>query len=232
MEQTEQVVEAEKVSVSQHIAKTFLWVFLALLVSAATAYLTVTTNLWVVIFSNDFMYYGIVILELVLVAFLSARVEKMNFITALLCLLGYAILTGITFSVLIIAFTPKSIGLAFGFTALLFLDLAVIGMTTKFDISKISPLLFSGLLIMVIVSIVGLFMDLSTMEVGLCYVGIVIFMGLTAYDTQNIKRLYYMSEDNPKLQAKLSIYSALELYLDFINIFLYVLRLLGKHNDN
>ena len=145
-------VERGEMTLNKHMTKSFLWVFAALLVTAVTAFLTAATGLWTVIFSNDFIYLGMIILELVLATYLGARVEKMSFGAAVACLLGYAILTGLTFSALIIVFTPASIGLAFGFAALLFLDLAFIGITTKFDLTSIKPLLFGGLMMMVIIS--------------------------------------------------------------------------------
>lgn len=221
----------KSVTLQSHLAKTFLWVFAGLLITALSVYVTLTTGLYLIIFTNTIVYIGIVVGEIALVIFLSSRIHKMSYTSAIISFIGYAVLTGLTFSILCLAYSPATIALAFGFSAFLFLDLAFIGMTTKFDLSNIFPLLFGGLIMMVIITVAGVFLDLSAMDVGICLFGIVVFLGLTAYDTQRIKHNYEYYRDDSQMLSKLTIYSALELYLDFINIFIYVLRLLGRSRN-
>ena len=141
----------------------------------------------------------------------------------------YCVITGITFGTLPLLYGIANIFMAFIFAAVMFGCCAVIGYTTKVDMTRFSGLLIGGLFSLVIMSVIGLLFRWSMDSMFICMFGIVIFLGLTAYDMQMIKRNYYYVTDS-EMAKKYRVISALNLYLDFINIFLYVLRVLGKRN--
>ena len=163
---------------------------------------------------------------------LTSRLDRMQVSTARILFLAYSVLTGITFSVLPLAYGISTMFIAFGFTALMFGSMAVIGMTTQKDLSGLGPILMTGLITMIIMTVVGWFIDLSAIEMVLNYVMVGLFLALTAYDMQKMRAIYYSFEGDEMMLSKLSIYSALDLYLDFINIFLYVLRILARNSKN
>ena len=150
----------------------------------------------------------------------------MSATTARICYLLYTFLTGLTFSSIFIVYKLESILLVFGITSLLFLIFAIIGKTTNIDLSKLSTYLLMMLLGIIICSIVNIFLKSSTFDIVISCISIVVFLGYIAYDVQKIKRLNgLITEDN------LAVIGAFELYLDFINIFIDLLRLFGKADD-
>ena len=150
----------------------------------------------------------------------------MSSITAKICFLLYSFVTGLTFSYLFLAYELYSLIYVFGITSLLFGTFALIGYFTKIDLSKFSTFLFMGLFAIIICSLINIFIGNETFDLILTIIGIVIFLGYTAYDIQKVKyNLETFPEDN------LAIYGALELYLDFINLFLKLLSLFGKRRD-
>lgn len=210
------------------ISKTFLWMCFGLLVTFATGYLT-STNVTMLenIFLNDLTYIILIVVELALVIFLSARVMKMKPTTAKVSFLLYSFVSGLTFSSIFIVFNIKSIILVFLVTAIFFAILSLIGYTTKLDLTKMGIYLFIGLIAVVVVSLINIFIGSSIVELILSIIIIIIFIGYTIYDVKKIKYLENsgLSEDN------LAIYGALELYLDFINLFIRLLQIFGR-NDN
>ena len=166
------------------------------------------------------------IIEIALVIFLTARLHKMKPITAKICFVIYSIVTGLTFSSIFLAYRLDSIIYVFGITAVLFGIFAAIGKFTNMDLSKIGTFLFMGLLGIVFCSIINIFVGSETFDIVLCIISVIIFLAYTAYDMQKIKHMVgALPEDN------LAIYGALQLYLDFINIFLDLLRLFAKNRD-
>jgi Integral membrane protein, interacts with FtsH len=204
--------------------KTFMWLFIGLALTFLTGFL-VSNNTDMIrgVVAN---WYLLVFIELGVVIFLGARITKMNYLTAIITYLLYSFLTGLTFSVLFVAFTISSIMSIFAVTAILFLIFAAIGYFTKLDITKWSSMLLMALLGLIIMIIINLFFSNSTLDLIISCIGVLIFVVYTAYDIQKIKQMEgYISED------KLPVYGAFQLYLDFINIFVYLLRIFGRSSD-
>lgn len=208
------------------LKKVFAWMFLGLLITFATGiFVTTNENMLANIFSTG-MYIVLVIVEIILVVVLSARIAKLNPTTARILFILYSFVTGLTFSSVFIAYKLESVMFVFLITAVLFGLLSVIGYTTKLDLTKFGTYLFIMLIGIVICSIINIFVGGSTLTLIICVLSLIVFMGFTIYDVQKIDQMSGMiSEDN------LAIFGALQLYLDFINIFIDLLRLFGKGND-
>lgn len=215
-------------TLGEYTTKTFLWMFLGLLLTFAAALVLCLTGLVVYIFPVQFI---LVIAELLVVIYLSARIHSMSVGTARALFLAYALLNAVTFSSLLVYYGLFSVVLVFGMTSLYFGGLAAYGYFTKNDLSGYRPILFTGLLVLLVFWVLSLFLNLSGMDRIACIAGIVIFMGYTAYDSQMIRNNYYYYSGNPDLLEKASIFSALQLYLDFINLFIYLLRFMNKRKD-
>ncbi len=173
---------------------------------------------------NGFGFIIIIIIELALVIFLSARITKMSPLTAKLAFLIYSFVSGITFSTIFLTYNLASIFVIFLISAVLFGLFALIGFVTKKDLSGLGNFLFMALIGVIICIIVNLFLHNSTFDLIISIVTVLVFIGFTAYDMQKIKSLEYsgLEEDN------LAIYGALSLYLDFINIFIQLLSIFGE----
>lgn len=208
------------------LSKTFLWMFLGLLVTFATGY-AVSSN--PVMIENVFggMFYIFIILELVLVLVLSARVMKMSPVGAKMCFLLYSFVSGLTFSSIFIVYNLTSITSVFLISALVFGIMALIGYTTKVDLTKVGFYLMMALIGAIIVMIVNIFLNNPMVDTFISIVCLIVFIGITAYDVQKIKAL----ESSGLPEDNLAIYGALDLYLDFINIFLHLLQFFGKSDD-
>lgn len=208
------------------LSKTFLWMFLGLLVTFATGY-AVSSN--PVMIENVFggMFYIFIILELVLVLILSARVMKMSPVGAKMCFLLYSFVSGLTFSSIFIVYNLTSITSVFLISALVFGIMALIGYTTKVDLTKVGFYLMMALIGAIIVMIVNIFLNNPMVDTFISIVCLIVFIGITAYDVQKIKAL----ESSGLPEDNLAIYGALDLYLDFINIFLHLLQFFGKSDD-
>lgn len=207
----------------------FGWMFIGLLITFITGYfVSMNPNMLL----NLFTTWGLIILlvvEIGLVVFLSARIHKMSPTTAKICFLLYSFVTGLSFSVYFVAFELNSLILVFLITAIVFAIFAVVGMTLKLDLTKLGTYLMMALLAILICMIVNIFLNNSTFDLIISIIGVLIFIGYTAYDVQKIMR---MSDMNMLPEENLAIYGALELYLDFINLFIYLLRLIGNARDN
>ena len=231
MNQWGEIQASQRESLSAYTAKTFLWMFAGLLVTFAMTYASYATGLVLLVFSNS---YGILMLtgaELLVVIFMSARVHKISVGTARAMFLLYSALNGVVFSAYFLMIGSGMLMFIFGATAVFFGLMAGVSYIARVDLSGIRPLLIGGLIFLVVFQFLAMFLNLTSMETIMCYVGILIFLGLTAYDVGMIRRNYQMFSENEELLAKASIFSALELYLDFINIFLYLLRLFARNRD-
>ena len=222
-------------TLSQYMTKTFGWMFAGLLVTFAVGIGTVTSGL-VYLLAGTGLIFLTSIAELVMVFVLSARITKLQPSTATGLFFGYAVLNGINLSTIFLVYDVGSLVLAFLVGAVYFGVMAVYGATTRRDLTGWGPKLFAGLIAMLICSLVGslfsLFgMSFGVMDLVLCAIGLLIFMGLTAYDTQMLKHHYAYFGGDAAMLHKASIIGALNLYLDFINIFLYILRMVGRRND-
>ncbi len=208
-------------------SKVYLWLFLGLAVSFLTGFYVSTNSNMVFNILKPSYTIIIFIIEIFIAIFLSVRLTKMNPTTAKILYFVYSFTTGLSLSLIFVAYEISSIILVFAVTAVLFGIFAFIGTVTKLDLSKISTILLIGLLALVIITIVNLFIGSETLDLILCYVGIIIFLGYIAYDIQRVKYLanFVPNEDN------LAIFTAFQLYLDFINLFYRLISLFGKSDD-
>lgn len=225
-------------TLGKYTAKTFGLMFLGLMVTFGIAfYLSNTVSGWILMYraltAVPYLHMIILVAELVVVIAMSAMLQKMSPTMAAVCFFIYAVLTGLTFGIIFTAYDVGTLALIFGFTALYFGGMAVFGFVTKVDLSRIRNLLLGGLIALIVVNLLMLFIPgLQVLDRVLCTIGVVIFLAYTAYDTQKLKAYYYGFQGDDAMLKKASIISALELYLDFINLFLYLLRLFGKSNKN
>lgn len=207
----------------------FSWMFLGLTFSGLTAYFTAQSELLLaIIFSTSFIFIGLLIFELVLVIALAALIKKVSASVATLLFLLYSFVTGLTLSVIFLLYELASIYTIFFITAGMFGVMSFIGYTTKTDLTKFGPILFMGLIGIIIGSVVNIFMRNTMFDFIITVIGVLIFTGLTAYDIQRIKKMNILGNEGTDEDRKEAIRGALTLYLDFINLFLRLLRLGGK----
>jgi len=212
------------------ISKVYGWMSCALVVTAAVAMWAVSTPAVIdFIFpmnTTPIFFYLLIAAEFGAVIYLSARIDKMSAELAGIVFMLYAVLNGLTLSMVFLIYTAGSIASTFLVTALTFAVMSIYGYTTKKDLTSWGNLLFMALIGLVIASIVNMFLASEFMYWIITYVGVLIFVGLTAYDTQKIKQMASY-DDGQEVAQKKSILGALTLYLDFVNLFLYLLRFLG-----
>ena len=221
-------------SASDYMTRTYRWMACGLLITFAMAYLTATTSL---IYLVDSLYLVLTIAELALVFVLSSRVQTMSVGAARATFFGYALLNGMVLSYYFLVFSASTLIMALLATSLYFGLMAVYGTTTHKDLTGWGPKLMGGLVALIVCGLVGGLFSLfgfgfGIMDLVLCAVGLLIFMGLTAYDTQMLKYYYSYFGGDAAMLHKSSIIGALNLYLDFINIFLYILRMLGRRSND
>lgn len=212
--------------------KVYVWMALALALTGLTAYgIANNTNLAFTLISNRALFWGIAIAEFALVVFLSARIQKLSLSTATLSFLLYSVLNGVTMSIIFLAFTASSIATTFYITAGTFGVMAVYGYVTKTDLSKWGNILRMALLGLIVALVVNIFLHNSMLDLIISGIGVVLFTGLTAYDSQKIKTALALQEYPDENAQKIALIGALNLYLDFINLFLYLLRFFGRSNN-
>ena len=207
-------------------SKIFFWMFIGLAITFGIGYyVSINENMLYNVFSKYYIF--LIIAELVVVIWLSARIRKMKPTTAKLLFCAYSFLTGLTFSSIFVVYQMTSIMLVFGITSIIFLIFALIGYFTELDLTKVGTYLFMILLGVIICSLINMFVGSSTFDLVLTIICLIVFIAYVAYDIHIIKRnLYAISEED-----NLAIYGALQLYLDFINIFLRLLQLFGRSRD-
>lgn len=208
------------------ISKTYLWMSIGLLVTFLTGIFVANNNVMYTNIYSGTWYIVFAIVEIILVIFLSARVMRMKASTARCCFLLYSVVSGLTFSSIFIYYKISSIMFIFLITAFLFALLSFMGFATKLDLTKLGTYFLFGLLAVIVVSIINIILNNSMLDLIISIVIILLFIGITMYDVQKIKRLQDsgLSEDN------LAIYGALDLYLDFINIFIHLLSIFGEES--
>lgn len=216
------------ITLREHMAKSFIWVFAGLLLTAVTSYLTIASGLFYLVYSSSLVYLGVIIGEFACVMYLSRNLYRMSYGQAVMAYFIYSVLTGITLSSVLLVYTGDVIIIAFALAAILFLDLAFIGYRTKLNLDNYSGLLVGGLIALLITSLFGMFLNFDSFQTMICYGGIILFLGITAWDSQKMKKYYSFYQHDEEMLSKLSIYSAFELYLDFLNIFLYIIRIIGN----
>ena len=216
--------------VSTVMRKTFGWMAMCLLITALTAMGFVNSGLFYHIASSGAMWL-LIIAELVLVFVLSARINKMSVATATIMLIVYSALNGVTLSFIFVVYSLGSIAKTFFITTGMFGVMALVGATTKRDLSKLGSILFMALIGLIIASLVNFFLRSSGLDWIVSLIGVVLFTALTAYDVQRVKQLAAESDLYDDTQVgRLAVISALSLYLDFINLFLYLLRFFGRND--
>jgi len=199
---------------------------LALALTGLTAWVAYSYGIYQALAQTPLIWV-VMLAPLGFVFFLSARLHKMNVSTAQICFWSFAVLMGLSLASIFLTFTGASIARVFFITAATFGAMSLYGYTTKRDISGWGSFLFMGLIGIVIAMVVNLFIQSSALQFAISVIGVIVFVGLTAYDTQQIKESYY-ELDASDVAAKKSIMGALRLYLDFINLFIMLLHLLGN----
>lgn len=223
-------------TLSEFMSKSFGWMFAGLLVTFGVGIGAVTSGLiFPIINSGLFIFTSIA--ELVMVFVLSARVQKLQPSTATALFFGYAVLNGINLSSIFLVYDYGTLILAFLVGAVYFGVMAVYGNVTDRDLTGWGPKLMGGLVALIVCALMGSLLSMFGLNFGiadllLCAVGLLIFMGLTAYDTQMLKYYYSYFGGDAAMLHKASIIGALNLYLDFVNIFLYIVRMLGRRNND
>ena len=215
---------------SNYTAKTFLWMFAGLLVTFGVSLAAYMSNIGFYLLRSSFTFFGLAILEIVLVVALASRLHSMSVGSARGLFFLYAAVNGLVFSSYLWLYNMGDVLMAFGAAALYFGVMAAYGYLTKRDLTSWRTPLMVGLIVLLAVSVIGMFF-MSGSSILFSVLGIVIFSCYTAYDTQKIKALYFAYAGNEAMAKKASIYAALQLYLDFINLFLYLLRIFGRNRD-
>ena len=209
--------------------KVYVWMTLALVITGFTAYGVATSpGILQAIFSNQILFWGLIIAEFALVIGVSAAINKLSLTTATLMFILYSVINGATLSIILLAYTMSSVATVFFITAGTFAAMALVGYTTKTDLTSIGKIVFMALIGLIIATIVNIFVKSSGLTLILNYVGVLVFVGLTAYDSQKIKQMLMQAPDAGEGAQKLALLGALSLYLDFINLFIYLLRIFGK----
>lgn len=210
--------------------KVYVCMTLALIITGVTAF-GVANSPGVInaIYSNSAVMWGLIIAELALVIGISAAINRLSLATATLLFVLYSAINGVVLSSIFLVYTTSSIASVFFITAGTFAVMAFVGYTTKADLTSLGKILLMALIGLIIASLVNVFFLKSTgFDLIISYVGVLIFVGLTAYDSQKIKQMLMMAPDAGESSQKLALLGALSLYLDFINLFIYLLRILGK----
>ncbi|WP_052080792.1 Bax inhibitor-1/YccA family protein [Porphyromonas sp. COT-239 OH1446] len=209
--------------------RVFLWMAIGLGITGLTSLLLFkNVDLLYSIASSRGLFLGLIIAEVALVVFLSARIARMSFMTATALFAAYAVLNGVTLSPIFLVYTAQSIAETFFVTAATFSAMAIYGYITKRDLTSMGNLLFMVLIGLIIASLVNMFVGSSLMSLVISAVGVLVFVGLTAYDVQKIKRLFVNTYEDSDDTKKVAILGALTLYLDFINLFIFLLRFMGR----
>ena len=205
----------------------YTWMVLGMLITAGVAYVTVSTPL-INLAANWIILIVALVAELALVFVISRGLGRLSAGTATVLFIVYAGLNGFTLSILLLAFTAGSVFLAFAATAGMFAAMSVVGYTTKVDLSKLGTFLMMGVIGLILAMVINIFVGSSLLDMLISMAGVLIFTALTAYDTQRIGRMAAQMSMSGEAAVKFGIVGALRLYLDFINMFLFVLRLVGR----
>jgi uncharacterized protein len=225
-------LEGRRVAVPALIRKVYTWMALALAITGVTAYgVAISPNLISLIFGSRLMFFGLIVAELAMVIILSARLNKLSLTSATLLFVGYSVLNGVTMSSIFLVFTMSSIASTFFICAATFAAMSAYGAFTKSDLSSMGKLMFMALIGLIIATVVNIFVGSSTLDLIISYVGVLVFVGLTAWDTQKIKMMLSQADYMDESAQKVALIGALSLYLDFVNLFLYMLRIFGGRRD-
>jgi FtsH-binding integral membrane protein len=223
-----------QVAVNQFIRSVYNWMAVGLGITGFVAYFVAgSPALTQLVFGNPILFFGLIIAELGLVFYLSARVGRLQASTATAVFMIYALLNGVTLSFIFLVYTRASVTSTFFICAATFVATSIYGMTTNRDLTSLGGFMAMGLIGIIIATLVNLFIRSSAMSMIISYIGVIVFVGLTAYDTQKLKMMALTQPDGLEAGVirKGAIMGALTLYLDFINLFLMLLRIMGVTNS-
>jgi FtsH-binding integral membrane protein len=227
--QSKTYIESIPTVEADFMQKVYLWMTFALTLTGFVAYRTTQSEfLLELIFSSSFGFIGLILVEFALVFWIMSGIQRMSSNMAIGLFLLYSVLNGMTLSVLLIAYTGASVASTFFITAGMFGAMSVYGYTTKQDLSSWGNLLFMALIGLILASVVNIYLQSSGLYWLINYIGVLVFVGLTAYDTQKIKQIAAQVIVESEEGRKVAILGALTLYLDFINMFIFMLRILGN----
>ena len=218
----------EQSMVASLFKSTYMQMAAALTVTALTAFfLSESLSFQLMIINNPSIMWIAIFAELGVVMWLSARLFSMSMTSATLLFILYSVLNGVTLSVIFVVYEMDVIATTFGVTAGMFFVTSLIGYITRMNLSKLGSVFMMLLIGIIIATVVNIFVGSETLYWIITYVGVIVFVGLTAYDTNKLKQLYLEHGDNGEAGQKLALMGALTLYLDFINLFLFLLRIFG-----
>jgi len=223
-----------QVMVNSFIRSTYNWMAVGLALTGFVAYyISNSPDILQLIFGNRMVFFGLIIGQLALVFTLSARVQKMQASTATGLFVLYAALNGVTLSFIFLVYTKTSIASTFFICAATFVATSIFGMTTKRDLTSMGNFLFMGLIGIIIATVVNMFLRSPAVAMVVSYIGVLVFVGLTAYDTQQLKHMAMTQPDGLEagVVRKGAIIGALKLYLDFINMFIFMLHIFGGNRS-
>jgi FtsH-binding integral membrane protein len=219
---------ATEVAVSALFKSVYMQMAAALSITGLVAYfLSQSQDFWLFLANNTSLIWVVLIAQIVLVIWLSARFTRMSMTSATLLFILYSAMMGVTMSTIFMVYTMSSIASVFFITAGMFLVMSLLGYFTRMDLTRLGSVLFMALIGVIIASLVNIFLKSEMLYWVVSYVAVVVFVGLTAYDTQKIKQMLAEYGEVDEMGYKLALFGALTLYLDFINLFLYLLRIFG-----
>lgn len=219
---------AQESAVATLFKSLYMQMAAALTVTGLTAYfLAQSANFWFFLAENPSMLWIALFAQLGLVIWMSAGLMRMSMTMATVLFILYSVLMGVTMSSIFMVYTMSSIASVFFITAGMFFAMSILGYVTRLDLTKLGSLLFMALIGLIIASVVNIFLGSTTMYWIISYAGVIIFTGLAAFDTQKIKQMFMEYGSADEMGNKIALFGALTLYLDFINLFLFLLRILG-----
>ncbi len=221
-------------SVRAFMTGVFSWMFIALAITAFTAYYVASTpeiiSMMVTATGLSFFGWFVMLAPIGFVLLMSFRFQKLSAMSLTLLFIIYSVLVGLSLSFIFLVYTMGSIATTFGVTSLTFGIMAIAGYTTKTDLTKFGSIMMMGLIGIIVASLVNFFLKSDSMQYIISFIGVLVFTGLTAYDVQKLKRIGTEMTAGQESTRKYAIMGALSLYLDFINLFLFLLRFLGRRN--
>jgi uncharacterized protein len=227
---TARMSQAAIAGLRQFMISVYNYMASGLALTGIVAYGAAETGLYASLIDTPMLFWGVTLAPLALVLLLSFRIEKMSLGAAKTAFWAYAALVGLSLSGLFFVYTGTSIARTFFITAATFLAMSLFGYTTRADLARTASFLLMGLVGILIASIVNLFLASSIVQLAISLVGVIVFVGLTAYDTQRIKEIY-LNSDSPAIADKKPIIGALALYLDFLNLFILLMQLTGNRRN-
>lgn len=226
----ESIVQRSRTGLQVYMAQVYGWMACGLFLTAFVAWYVLRSPVFLdIVFSSRIAFYGLIAAELILVMVLSGMVDKLSAMMATSLFMLYAGMNGLTLSVIFLLYSFSSIASTFAITGGMFAVVSLYGYSTRRDLSGIGHMMFMGLIGILLASIVNFWLQSEKLMWALSYIGVVVFVGLTAYDTQKLKNIGEKIDiSDPHTLRRYSILGALRLYLDFINLFLMLLRLMGN----